>query len=71
MEAFLYHIFSITKVLVFEYKDEPVAFKWIEDRNRRGDCMKLSWGIWLNVSKSLVQCEVTGIEGGQGTCLWE
>lgn len=69
MEAFLYHIFSITEVLIFENKDEPMAFKVIADRNRTGDYIKISWGIWSHVSKSMVQCQVTEIVGGWGACL--
>lgn len=49
MEAFLYYTFSIIEVVIFEYKDKSVAFKWLEDRNRIGDYIKISWGIWSNV----------------------
>lgn len=51
MEAFLYQIFSIIEVLIFNCKDETVAFKWKEDGNRRGDYIKIFWGIMVKYFK--------------------
>lgn len=52
---------QLFKFLLLGCKDEPLAFKWTEDRNGRRGHQDLQ--IWSNVSKPREQCQVTVIEG--------